>query len=161
MPPPTPSSTPSTETTADASSRSALSAAKRNIRYLYDPSSSPTQPGRFRTRALLRALRYTTIFIFWRLVRYAKYIAIGSLVAAVGATAFGSVVSGAAFVIAPTGIAGTIVAGSVWGVGRWAAGRLRRQYAEGHRGYGEQEEELEERRSPGMREELGPGAMPW
>nr|POE98786.1 hypothetical protein CFP56_73664 [Quercus suber] len=82
-----------------------LAAAKTSIKFMLDPQTGP-QPTQLRTRAFLRSLRYVTIFLFWRLVRYAKYAAVGALVAAVGSTAIGSVLSGAAFVVAPTGILG-------------------------------------------------------
>lgn len=75
---------------------SALAAARRNFSYLINPSKTTEHPERFRTRAFLRTLHYVGKFILWRIVRYAKYVAIGSLVAAVGATAFGGVVSGVA-----------------------------------------------------------------
>jgi hypothetical protein len=75
---------------------SALASAKRNLSYLINPSKSTDHPQRFRTRAFLRTLNYVSKFIFWRIVRYAKYVAIGTLVAAVGATAFGGVISGVA-----------------------------------------------------------------
>jgi hypothetical protein len=69
-----PPSSPSGDAAVDAHSHSALTSAKRNLRYLYSPTSSTAQPARFRTRALLRPLRFTPIFVFWRLVRYAKYV---------------------------------------------------------------------------------------
>jgi hypothetical protein len=69
---------------------SALSLAKRNFSYLMNPTKSADHSERLRTSALLRTLNYVGRYIFWRLVRYAKYVAIGSLVAAVGATAFGT-----------------------------------------------------------------------
>jgi hypothetical protein len=69
-----PPSSPSGDAAVDAHSHSALTSAKRNLRYLYSPTSSTAQPARFRTRALLRTLRFTLIFIFWCLVCYAKYV---------------------------------------------------------------------------------------
>jgi hypothetical protein len=90
-------STPSSEDSAIIrQGDSALASAKRNFSYLINPSKTTDHPQRFRTRALLRTLNYVTKFIFWRIVRYAKYVAIGSLVAAVGATAFGGMISGVA-----------------------------------------------------------------
>ncbi|PSN59470.1 hypothetical protein BS50DRAFT_451600, partial [Corynespora cassiicola Philippines] len=115
-------------------SRSALTTAKHNLRYLYDPETAPDAPSRRRTRALLRALPSSLTFICWRLVRHAKYVAIGSLVA-----------SGAGFVLAPTGVAGTIIAGTIWGVGRLATGRLRIRWGRRH-GYGGAGERGEESR---------------
>jgi len=92
-------------------------------------------------------------------VRYAKYVAIGSLVATVGAGAFGTVVSGAGFVLAPTGVVGTCVAAGVWGGGRWVVRRVGRKW--GHEGDGEEREDEEE----GGHERYGGGRfgeeMPW
>ena len=93
-------------------------------------------------------------------MRYAKYVAIGSLVATIGAGAFGTVVSGAGFVLAPTGIAGTIFAATVWGIGRFAVKKVKKRWGVG-RGYGEEEEEWEERRSARQKLDYGPEAMPW
>ncbi|KAF2134074.1 hypothetical protein P153DRAFT_353279 [Dothidotthia symphoricarpi CBS 119687] len=98
----------------DARSHSALKTTKQSLAYLLNPTS-PTAPTKRRTRALLRVFRSSLIFVFWRVVRYAKYVAVGSLVATLGAGAFGTFVSGAGFVLAPTGILGTVVAASVWG----------------------------------------------
>jgi hypothetical protein len=100
------------------------------------------------------------IFIFWRVVRYAKYVAIGSLIATIGAGAIGTFVSGAGFVLAPTGIAGTIIASSVWGIGRFAIRRVKGRWERGH-GYGEAEEKREERRSRVAQMESGPEGLPW
>ncbi|KAF2748824.1 hypothetical protein M011DRAFT_382573, partial [Sporormia fimetaria CBS 119925] len=152
------------EATIDARSTTALSTAKTNLRYLYDPKTAgPLAPQRRRTRALLRIVRSSLIFIFWRLVRYAKYVAIGSLVATIGAGAIGTAVSGVGFVLAPTGIAGTIVAGTVWGIGKFAVRRLHGRWERGERagGYGDTEETREEKRGAVRREIRGPEAVPW
>jgi hypothetical protein len=148
------------EAAIDAHSRSALSNAKHNLRYLYNPQSVTDAPTRRRTRAVLRLLRSSIIFVFWRLVRYAKYVAIGSLVATIGAGALGTFASGAGFVLAPTGIAGTIMAGSVWGLGKFAVRRIHKRWEKGH-GYGEMEESIDERRGAVRRMETGPEAVPW
>jgi hypothetical protein len=52
-------------------------------------------------------------------MRYAKYALIGSLAAAVAGTAIGSVASGAAFVLAPTGIFAGAGVGLLWGMGKF------------------------------------------
>ncbi|MCJ1230587.1 hypothetical protein MMC12_007261 [Toensbergia leucococca] len=117
------SSPTSTTATADQKSDKAINSYKTSLNYLISPSS-PARPARLRTRAFLRAVRFIGIFVFWRLVRYAKYLAIGSLVTAVGATALGSVVSGAAVVVAPTGILASAGVGLLWGVGRWGFRRV-------------------------------------
>ena len=108
---------------------SALVSAKRNFNYLINPSKAVDHPSRFRTRALLRSLHYITKFIFWRVVRYAKYVAIGSLVAAIGATAFGSVVTGVAWIAAPPTIGASAIAATVWWVGGFAARRIQKRWA--------------------------------
>ena len=153
------SATDSHEKAIDAHSRSALASTKRNLRYLYSPNTAPGVSSR-RTRALLRFLRSGFIFAFWRSVRYAKYVAIGSLVATIGAGAFGTLVSGAGFVLAPTGIAGTIFAATVWGIGRFAVKRVKKRWGMGH-GYGDAEDEWEERRPMVSRYDHGPEAIPW
>lgn len=161
MAPPPP---PSDESTIDAHSSSALATTKRNLRYLYNPTMASGLVASRRTRALLRVVRSSFIFVFWRLVRYAKYVAIGSLVATLGAGVFGSVVSGAGFVLAPTGIMGTVLAGSVWGVGKFVLRRVRGRW-DARRGRWEgmdgEEEEMEE--GFGRREGRFGGAeeMPW
>ncbi|KAF1935676.1 hypothetical protein EJ02DRAFT_117242 [Clathrospora elynae] len=147
------------EKAIDAQSRTALASTKRNLRYLYNPKTAPGVSSR-RTRALLRVLRSSFLFAFWRIVRYAKYVAIGSLVATIGAGAFGTFISGAGFVLAPTGIAGTIFAASVWGIGRFAVKRVKKRWSMGH-GYGDGEEEWEESRPMAGREWRGPEATPW
>lgn len=112
-----------------------LAAAKSSIKFLIDPKTGP-QPVQLRTRALLRSARYIAIFLFWRLVRYAKYAAVGALIAAVGSTAVGSVLSGAAFIVAPTGILGGAGVGLLWAVARFgwkrASARVRRAEHGGH-----------------------------
>lgn len=158
MPPPAPNQE---EGQIDARSRSALATTKRNLRYLYDPKTAPNAISSRRTRAFLRIIRSSLIFVFWRIVRYAKYVAIGSLVATIGAGAFGTIVSGAGFVLAPTGIMGTVMAGSVWGVGKFVLRRVRRRW-EGGRGFGdEEEEEMERGRVVEERLERGAEGMPW
>jgi hypothetical protein len=112
------------------SSSTTLQTAKRNLQFLYDPSS-PNAPTKRRTRYLLRTLRYTLKFLFWRLVRYAKYAAVGAFTAAIAGTAIGSVASGAAFVIAPTGIVGGAGVGLLWGLGKFGWRTLARRVRSG------------------------------
>lgn len=147
--------------TLDAQSRSALATTKQNIRYLYKPKTAGKGAvSSRRTRAALRVLRSGLIFAFWRIVRYAKYVAVGSLIATVSAGAFGTLVSGVGFVLAPTGIAGTIIASTVWGVGRFATGRLKKRWGIGLE-YGDAKEMTETRRSRVAQVERGPDALPW
>lgn len=149
---------PSDDTAMDAHSATALTTAKRNLRYLYSPSTTSNAPTRRRTRALLRVLRSSLIFAFWRVVRYAKYVAIGSLVATIGAGAFGTFVSGAGFVLAPTGVLGTVGAAAVWGVGRFAVRRVRGRWEK--RGYVVEEGDVE-REEREERVERRVEGMPW
>ncbi|KAF2136899.1 uncharacterized protein K452DRAFT_116869 [Aplosporella prunicola CBS 121167] len=141
----------------------ALRAARTNLAYLIDPSSN-AGPSRRRTRALLRSLRYTAIFVFWRLLRYAKYALVGAATAAVAGTAIGSVVSGAAFVVAPTGILGGGAVGLLWGLGRvgWRVlarrartgdARVDEKAGAGETGWGERRRKAEEREERGFRED--------
>ncbi|KAH9211111.1 hypothetical protein DL95DRAFT_392756, partial [Leptodontidium sp. 2 PMI_412] len=110
----------STEARATIRSSSALHSAKANLQFLFAPDSPTSpRPAHLRTRALLRSLRYIGIFIFWRVVRYAKYALVGSIVAAVGATAFGGMVSGVGFLLAPPTILGSLGIGTAWAVGKW------------------------------------------
>lgn len=135
--------------------KSKLTQTTNTLKYLYDPTHGP-QPAHLRTRSLLRSARYITIFIFWRLVRYAKYAAMGALATAVAGTAIGSVVSGAAFVIAPTGILGGAGVGLLWAVGKFgwrrASARVRRERGVDARG--------DERRDAEGEEEVKPVRVP-
>ncbi|KAF2852705.1 hypothetical protein T440DRAFT_526386 [Plenodomus tracheiphilus IPT5] len=147
----------------DAHSSSALASTRRNLSYLYNPSTSTSHPSSRRTRTLLRILRSSLIFAFWRIVRYAKYVAIGSLVATLSAGALGTMVSGVGSVLAPTGIVGTVVAACVWGVGRFAVRRVGRRWSAGEEGL---EADVVRRRRGEMGSEegkvyRGPDAVPW
>ncbi|TVY30679.1 hypothetical protein LHYA1_G001214 [Lachnellula hyalina] len=155
-----PSSSVNTDTKANLRSSSALASAKRNIHFLFSPNSpSSPRPAHLRTRALLRSLRYIGIFVFWRVVRYARYALVGSLVAAVGASAFGGAVSGAAFLLAPPTLVTSVGIGLVWAAGKWGFRRMRR---------GDGEKEVEDRKEGGgvdvdgqWRDVQGPRAVPW
>ena len=143
----------------------ALKAARRNLGYLYDPKSS-TQPTRFRTRAFLRSLRYISIFVFWRLVRWAKYVAIGSLIAAVSATAIGGAVTGVGWIAAPPTIGASILSACVWQMGKYGARKLNKRWKKegGDVGQEARERELDESplRSTGtFGQATGPEALPW
>ncbi|TAQ88469.1 hypothetical protein B7494_g3174 [Chlorociboria aeruginascens] len=126
-----PAQTPSPDAHADASSSQALRSTRDNIHYLLAPSSpNAPRPLRFRTRALLRSLHYLSVFLFWRVVRYAKYAVVGSIVAAVGASALGGLVGPVAWFVAPTGVVGflTVVEWEEEGGEEWGGcGRERRE----------------------------------
>ena len=163
---PTAATTNEGDTAIQQQSSSALVSAKRNLNYLFSPNSAE-RPGRFRTRALLRSVRYISQFIFWRLVRWAKYVAVGGLVAAIGATAIGGAVSGVAWIAAPTSIGASIFAAGVWGVGRFAARRLHARWTKHGGDVGaEVRERAEDQGSPVRSEgsyglDVGPRAVPW
>lgn len=147
-------------------SKSALVHARRNFRYLTDPSGTAgDRPARLRTRALLRTLRYLGQFVFWRLVRWAKYAAVGALVAAISATAVGGFLSGAAWIIAPPSIGASIIAASIWGTGKFAARRLHRRWRDTGMDDGEVQRERDSdspiKRDGQLGNELGPQATPW
>lgn len=109
---------------------STLTKAKSTLQYLYSPTTTPP-PTSLRTRTLLRSARYIFLFAFWRLYRYAKYALTGALVAAVSGTALASVASGAAFLVAPTGVLGGAGVGVLWAVARFGFRRARRGKGEG------------------------------
>jgi len=148
-------------------SKSALISARRNLNYLISPAAPDTaKPARFRTRALLRAVRYIGQFIIWRLVRWAKYVAVGSLVAAIGATAFGGAISGVAWLAAPPTIGASIIAASVWGVGKFAARRFHKRWQKEGGDRGAELRERVEDQGPVRTEgsygiDMGPRAVPW
>jgi hypothetical protein len=152
-----------TEAGADVKSKHALSSLKTNYRYLLDPSKPDApRPGRLRTRAFLRVLRFSTIFIFWRIVRYAKYALVGTVVAALGATALGGAVTGVGWILAPPGILASVGIGAVWAAGKWG---LRKMHV-GQRV--ETAAEIERRRrhedtkrEGSWRDVQGPRAVPW
>ena len=153
----------STEAKANVRSSSALTSAKQNLSYLLDPSSpNSPRPVHLRTRALLRSLHFLGVFIFWRIVRYAKYALVGSIIAAVGASVFGGVLSGAAFVIAPPTIATSVGIGAIWALGKWGFRKM---------GVGEKvvidaeinkQQNKEETKKDGTWSDVhGPRAVPW
>lgn len=148
-------------------SSSALKNARRNFSYLINPTTAGADQPRLRTRALLRTLRYISQFVFWRVVRWAKYAAVGALVAAVGATAFGSVVTGAAWLAAPPTIATSVFASVIWGVGKYMARKMHRRWEKTGKDEGQIEREDKEDGRGTVRSEgsygldVGPRAMPW
>ncbi|KAK5108993.1 hypothetical protein LTR62_007627 [Meristemomyces frigidus] len=145
---------------------STLSKARDSIKFLVDPKTGP-QPHHLRTRALLRSLRYFTIFAFWRLIRYAKYALVGAAVAAISGTAIGSVVSGTAFLIAPTGVLGGAGVGVLWAIGKFGWRRARARYEGGRAREGRGDARADERDDAREGEGKGdvvikaPRADPW
>ncbi|EON62666.1 hypothetical protein W97_01890 [Coniosporium apollinis CBS 100218] len=157
--------------TTKAAESSALASAKRNIAFLLHPNDARDRPTRLRTRALLRTVRYIAVFIFWRLVRYAKYAVIGSLTAAAAGTVVGTLLSPAAFLVAPGGVLGGAVVGLGWGFVRvgWAGWRMLgrrvgRGVKEGESARGDEKADAEEsprRRRARELEERGVREDPW
>ncbi|APA10905.1 predicted protein [Sclerotinia sclerotiorum 1980 UF-70] len=159
-----------TERTAQLRSSSALASLTQNIQYLISPSS-PTSPKpvRLRTRALLRTLHSVAVFIFWRVIRYAKYAVVGSIVAALSATTIGSFATGIGWVVAPTGIVGVLGMSTLWWVGKWGFSKTKtgkrwgRKVEEADRLEREDRETRKEQvKTDGQwRDVTGPKAVPW
>ncbi len=86
----------------------------------------------------------------------------GAVVAAVGATAFGGMVSGVGFLLAPPTMVGSIGLGGIWAAGKWGFRKA---------GFTRKAEETEvrkkEARTQGVKDDgswrdaQGPSAMPW
>jgi hypothetical protein len=150
--------------TASSKSQSVIQRTKTNLAFLANPATAPSPTSR-RTRAFLRTARYTLKFIFWRLVRYAKYAAIGSLTAFVAGTAIGSAVSGVGFILAPTGILGGATVGLLWGVGKIGFRGWRKFAHKAKQGAGDarldEKESVKVKELVEKREERGLRADPW
>jgi hypothetical protein len=151
-------------TSSPTSQSTTVQRTRANLAFLVNPSTAAAPASR-RTRAFLRTARYTLKFIFWRLIRYAKYAAIGSLAALVAGSAIGSVASGAAFFIAPTGLLGGAAVGLLWGLGKFGWRRLAKKASRGtgdpkrderNDAHAEKIREVQERR-----EERGMRSDPW
>ena len=86
----------------------------------------------------------------------------GSIVAAIGASAFGGVISGAAFVLAPPTLLTSVGIGMVWAVGKWGFRKMgvgEKVQEGGVREVRSSEEGV--RRDGQWRDVQGPGAVPW
>lgn len=82
--------------------------------------------------------------------------------AALGATAFGTAVSGVGFILAPPTLVGSIGIGAIWAVGKWGF----RKMGVGERLGGDVEMEVKESREGvkvdgQWRDIQGPKAVPW
>jgi len=86
---------------------------KQYANFFYKGGRAPA--GSLRRRSFLQATRYILKFIFWRLVRYAKYALVGAAVAAVGTGVLGTVTTGAGWLLFPTSIPAGMVMGTVIG----------------------------------------------
>ncbi|CAG8982578.1 hypothetical protein HYALB_00007294 [Hymenoscyphus albidus] len=149
----------STEARAEIRSSTALTSAKKNIQFLFSPDSpNAPRPVHLRTRALLRSLRFIVIFVFWRIVRYAKYALVGNVMAAIGASAFDGVVSGAAFVLAPPTIMTSVGVGLIWAMGKWGFRKMMvGEMAAAEVGHSRQKTVQDGQ----WRDVQGPRAVPW
>ncbi|WWC63457.1 uncharacterized protein I303_106060 [Kwoniella dejecticola CBS 10117] len=86
---------------ADNPSSSRLHKAKINLEYLALGSQASVVPASLTTRSALTTARYAIKYIIRRLIRYAKYAAVGAAVAAIGGGLLGTIGSGLAFFAAP------------------------------------------------------------
>ncbi|TNY23987.1 hypothetical protein DMC30DRAFT_239307 [Rhodotorula diobovata] len=68
---------------------SKLSRTRANLAYLANPKATHPPPSLV-TRSSLKTLRYVLRFVFWRLVRYAKYAIVGAGAAALAGTFAGA-----------------------------------------------------------------------
>lgn len=76
-------------------------------------SSAAAASSSWRTRSLYATARYVGKFIWWRIVRYGKYLALGAVTATLGGTFLGTLVSGASIFVAPTAAMGFVIAGGL------------------------------------------------
>ncbi|WWC71419.1 uncharacterized protein I206_105375 [Kwoniella pini CBS 10737] len=75
--------------------------AKVNLEYLALGSKASIVPASLTTRSALTTTRYVVKYIIRRLIRYAKYAAVGAAIAAIGGGLLGTLGSGLAFFAAP------------------------------------------------------------
>ncbi|KAI5454675.1 hypothetical protein NCC49_003566 [Naganishia albida] len=93
---------------------------KNNVSYLaYGSAAGAAVPASFKTRTILKTTRYVLKYIFYRLIRYAKYAVIGGIAATLGGSLLASVASGAAFFVAPSALVSTGI-GIGWAVLKFA-----------------------------------------
>lgn len=93
-------------------------------------------------------------------MRYAKYAVVGSIVAAVGATALGGFVGGVGWILAPPTLLGTIGVSAIWAMGKWGFRRFRGPVSE--MSVQEVQESRQRAAEDGQwRDVAGPRAVPW
>lgn len=86
----------------------------------------------------------------------------GSIVAALGATAFGGMVSGVGFILAPPTLLTSVGIGVIWPMGKWGFRKLRVGEKVGGMAEMEVKESREGVRKDGQwRDIQGPKAVPW
>lgn len=154
--------TASTDLATTTPQQTRLQKTTSHLKYLYSPSTTDpaNQPAHLRTRTLLRSFRYLALFVFWRVVRYAKYAATGALIAAVSGTAIGSLVSGVGFLVAPTGILGGAGVGLVWALAKFGWRRVGKG-RKGGEGDPRRDEREDAKGGVEEREERVPRTEPW
>ena len=153
--------TPTISAATQTTQQTRLQKTTSHLKYLYSPTTA-NQPAHLRTRTLLRSFRYLALFVFWRVVRYAKYAATGALIAAVSGTAIGSLVSGGGFLVAPTGILGGAGVGLVWALAKFGWRRVGpKSGRKGGEGDPRRDEREDAKGGEGEREVRGPGMEPW
>ncbi|GAA5979056.1 hypothetical protein JCM10908_002789 [Rhodotorula pacifica] len=95
----------STSSTTDATSppvrSTKLAQTRAGLAYLANPTKNPA-PGSLVTRSSLKTFRYVLKFVFWRLVRYAKYAIIGAGSAALAGTVLGTALPWLGALIVPS-----------------------------------------------------------
>ena len=152
--------TPTISAATQTTQQTRLQKTTSHLKYLYSPSTA-NQPTHLRTRTLLRSFRYLALFVFWRVVRYAKYAATGALIAAVSGTAIGGLVSGVGFLVAPTGVLGGAGVGLVWALAKFGWRRV----GKGRKGGAGEDPRRDEREYAKGAEEVGevrvPRTEPW
>ncbi|WRT68561.1 uncharacterized protein IL334_005538 [Kwoniella shivajii] len=95
------STAPSPQPPSDDPKSSRLHKAKVNLSYLAFGSQAAVVPASLTTRSALTTTRYAIRYVLKRLLRYAKYAAIGGAVAVLGGGLVGTLGSGIAFFAAP------------------------------------------------------------
>ncbi|GAA5996862.1 uncharacterized protein JCM10292_006048 [Rhodotorula paludigena] len=86
---------------AEPQTSTKLTTTRNHLAYLVNPKTGPA-PASLITRSSLRTLRYTLRFVFWRLVRYAKYAIIGAGAAALAGTFAGAALPWVGALIVPS-----------------------------------------------------------
>ncbi|KAI9637659.1 uncharacterized protein MKK02DRAFT_43586 [Dioszegia hungarica] len=139
------SATATKEPPAAPASSSTLQKAKVNLSYLALGSAASVAPSSLATRSFLTTTRYVLRYAIRRLIRYAKYAAVGAVAALIGGSVLGTLGSGVAFFAAP-GLLGGMGIGVLTAVGKfgwrhrgnWFRGGyfegMRQRAAEGHDG---------------------------
>jgi hypothetical protein len=95
-------------------------------------------------------------------VRYAKYALVGSVVAALGTTALGGMVSGAGFILAPPTLLTSVGIGTIWAMGKWGFKKLGVSEKVGEMSEIELKQSREGVKRDGQwRDIQGPKAVPW